>query len=248
MKKLFIAGCSYSHWSDGYCFNESYPALIAKHFPEWHVYDLSEPGGANDSVYLRLRQCEDNVGTPDKVIVQWTHLGRANIVLTDSHTPRFIYSDFKTIDNYTYFDDHFETNESICVKASLLTTDHDKHRRLEMFAQSSALPVEYLTAFYSWYLDSHQQRWNTQKEIDLVNAVYGQDNVLMFDWYNRHHHPGSNDETSITVPSNWVGSVATEFGDTKFMQLGVDDAPHYGHEGQLEVYKWLEQYFNKLLN
>ena len=52
----------------------------------------------------------------------------------------------------------------------------------------------------------------------------------------------------FSVPSNWVGSVATEFGDTKFMQLGVDDAPHYGHEGQLEVYKWLEQYFNKLLN
>jgi len=117
-----------------------------------------------------------------------------------------------------------------------------------MLAKASSLPVEQLTAFYSWYLDSHQHRWNTQKEIDLVNAVYGKDNVLMFDWYNRHHHPGSNDETSITVPSNWIGSVATAFGDKKFMQLGVDDSPHYGAEGQLEVYKWLELYVNKLLN
>ena len=255
MKKIFIVGCSYSHWYDGDCHNESYPALIAKHFPDCHVYDLSEPGGANDSAYLRLRQCEENVGSPDKVIIQWTHLGRANIVMDDSHTPRFPFSDFKTdavdgrFTNYTYFDDSFKSNKSVCVTPSLLDNivGTNKHRRLAMFAESTLLSVKTIKQFFSWYLNSHQQRWNLQKEIDLVNAVYGKDNVLMFDWGNGYHHPGSDSEHSITVPSNWIGSVADAL-DNKFMALGVDDAPHYAAEGHLEVYKWLSPHIRKLLN
>ena len=99
MKKLFIVGCSYTHWSDGDCFGESYPALIAKEYPNWHVYDASEPGGSNDSVYLRLRYLEKLYGAPDKIIVQWTHLPRTTVV-TDEFIPR----DFKhnTVENYTY--------------------------------------------------------------------------------------------------------------------------------------------------
>ena len=34
----------------------------------------------------------------------------------------------------------------------------------------------------------------------------------------------------------------------KFMSLGVDDAPHYGEEGQAEVYKWLSPHLEEFLN
>ena len=63
------------------------------------AYYASEPGGSNDSVYLRLRYLEKLYGAPDKVIVQWTHLTRTTVV-TDEFIPR----DFKhnTVENYTY--------------------------------------------------------------------------------------------------------------------------------------------------
>ena len=32
------------------------------------------------------------------------------------------------------------------------------------------------------------------------------------------------------------------------MSLGVDDAPHYGEEGQAEVYKWLSPHLEEFLN
>lgn len=245
MKKIFIVGCSYTNWNDGDCFGESYPALIAKEYPNWHVYDKSEPGGSNDSVYLRLRYLEKLYGAPDKVIVQWTHLGRTNINIFDQPTPREHTA--STLNNYTYFaenGDDVDKDGSIVVNPSLLSLSTKWNKKQSnRLRKITGLGSEVTTLFYSWFLNSQTLYWNTQKEIDLVNAVYGKDNVLMYDWQYRHS-PG----THLTMPDNWIGSLAYAFRKkNKFMSLGIDDAPHYAAEGHLEVYKWLEPHLNKLL-
>ena len=245
MKKIFIVGCSYTNWNDGDCLGESYPALIAKEYPNWHVYDASEPGGSNDSVYLRLRYLEKLYGAPDKVIVQWTHLGRTNINIFDQPTPREHTA--STLNNYTYFaenGDDVDKDGSIVVNPSLLSLSTKWNKKQSnRLRKITGLGSEVTTLFYSWFLNSQTLYWNTQKEIDLVNAVYGKDNVLMYDWQYRHS-PG----THLTMPDNWIGSLAYAFRKkNKFMSLGIDDAPHYAAEGHLEVYKWLEPHLNKLL-
>lgn len=242
MKKLFIVGCSYTNFRDGECFGKSYPALIAKDYPHWHIYDASEPGGSNDSVYLRLRYLEKLYGAPDKVIVQWTHLTRTTVV-TDEFIPR----DFKhnTVENYTYCKKSDIKFPSVSITRStfFLKTTNQIRRQQQILTTTTKLTLGMLSNFYSWFLNSQSLFWNTQKEIDLVNAVYGKDNVLMYDWQNRNS-PG----TYLSMSSNWIGSVADAFAkDNKFMRLGVDDAPHYAAEGQLEVYKWLMPHLNKLL-
>jgi hypothetical protein len=242
MKKLFIVGCSYTNFRDGECFGKSYPALIAKDYPHWHIYDASEPGGSNDSVYLRLRYLEKLYGAPDKVIVQWTHLTRTTVV-TDEFIPR----DFKhnTVENYTYCEQSDIKFPSVSITRStfFLKTTNQIRRQQQILINDTGLLLKHLSIFYAWFLNSQTLFWNTQKEIDLVNAVYGKDNVLMYDWHNRYH-PG----THLTMPDNWIGSVADAFAkDNKFMRLGVDDSPHYAAEGQLEVYKWLMPHLNKLL-
>ena len=245
MKKLFIVGCSYTHWSDGDCFGESYPALIAKEYPNWHVYDAGEPGGANDSVYLRLQYLTEQYGTPDKVIVQWTHLGRTNVFLQElTHMPRV--TEYITEGNYTFHTEQEHPSSSFAITPSTVDPVNRSgfHKlQLKKLSRSSKLRMQTLEQFYAWFLDSQTLYWNTQKEIDLVNAVYGKDNVLMYDWQYRHS-PG----THLTMPDNWIGSLAYAFRKkNKFMSLGIDDAPHYAAEGHLEVYKWLEPHLNKLL-
>jgi hypothetical protein len=244
MKKIFIVGCSYTNWNDGDCFGESYPALIAKEYPNWHVYDASEPGGSNDSVYLRLRYLEKLYGAPDKIIVQWTHLPRTTVV-TDEFIPR----DFKhnTVENYTYCEQsvNYKNFPSVTITRQMLFKKTIKRRRRQqqILINDTGLSLKHLSIFYAWFLNSQTLFWNTQKEIDLVNAVYGKDNVLMYDWHNQYS-PGS----MLTISDNWIGSLAYAFRKkNKFMSLGIDDAPHYAAEGHLEVYKWLMPHLNKLL-
>jgi hypothetical protein len=243
MKKLFIVGCSYTNWNDGDCFGKSYPALIAKEYPDWHIYDASECGGTNDSAYLRLRHFEKLYGAPNKVIIQWTHLGRTNIVTTNEFVPR----DFKhsTIENYTYCLQSNIVFPSVTITASTFfkKTPRRMQRQQQLLINDAGLSLKQLSNFYSWFLNSQPLLWNTQKEIDLVNAVYGTDNVLMYDWQNRN-----SPSACLSMPGNWIGSVADAFAkDNKFMKLGIDDSPHYGSEGQLEVFKWLMPHLNKLL-
>ena len=44
---LGIIGDSATHWFHGDCLGETYPALIAKHFPNYNVIDLSIIGSGN---------------------------------------------------------------------------------------------------------------------------------------------------------------------------------------------------------
>ena len=44
---LGIIGDSATHWFHGDCLGETYPALIAKHFPNYNVVDLSIIGSGN---------------------------------------------------------------------------------------------------------------------------------------------------------------------------------------------------------
>ena len=79
MKRLFVIGCSYTSWREGKCYGSSYPALIAQQYPDWQVYDASEPGSSNDSAFFRLQHLERTYGKPDKIIIQWTHLSLIHI-------------------------------------------------------------------------------------------------------------------------------------------------------------------------
>jgi len=224
LKKLFIGGCSYSHWSDGKCFEQSYPALIAKNYPDWHVYDASYGGSANDGIFWRFQHLEEKFGPPDKVIVQWTTNGRHQWIESDSN---ITFKNSKNISNYT-FTPEFDSDKFITISASVLKN----------------LPNS-LKKFYVPYLESHHHNtYIIQKEIALVNALYGKENVLMFDWH-KHWSPGSNSK----MPDNWIGSVANAFKrKKKFEKLGIDNAPHYDAVGHLEVYKWLRPHLANLLH
>jgi len=284
MKNLVILGCSYTHWWDGKCFNKSYPALIARDYPEYHVWDMSEPGGSNDTIYLRLRFLERHYNVvPDKIIIQWTTLSRTNINLNwkNGFNPKI--KDYRTskdwkagtgqvieredldiepwnitqiteelLDqsppNYSW---HPETEwpiDSITVNPGLIRLDTNKYHKklIKKLYQHSKVGLHQLRNFYSWYLGSTTNLWAVQKEIDLVTAKYGVDNIMSFDWRN-HWSPSFH--PSIEMASHNVGCVAHAFRKkNKFMELGVDDAPHYGEEGHAEVYKWLTPHIRKLLN
>ena len=223
MKKLFIAGCSYSHWYDGKCFEQTYPALIAKEYPDWHVYDASYGGSAIDGVWWRFQHLEEIYGAPDKIIVQWTNLGRHQVIHSDSN---ILFKNSKNISNYTF------TPEPETDKFKTIRQANIRHY------------PNVIKKFYVPYFESYHHRvYLTQKEISLINALYGKDNVLMFDW-----HKYYSAAMFCQMPDNWIGSVANAFKHKKkFEKLGVDTSPHYGAEGHLEVYKWLKPYLSTLL-
>ncbi len=247
MKNLLILGCSYSHWWDGKCFGKSYPALIAQNYPNYHVYDMSEPGGSNDTLYLRLKFLKEEFGViPDKILIQFTHLSRTNLNLRYPVKPARV--SYETLNNYTYHLENDWPDHSLTITPSLIRPDTNSYhmKLLRRLNKITLVNINLLRMFYTWYVYSETNFWNIQKEIDLVNYAYGTQNILSFDWVG-HYSPGVH--SHISIPNKHLGSISYAFRKKdKFMSLGVDDAPHYGEEGQAEVYKWLSPHLEEFLN
>ena len=90
---LGIVGCSYSHWFYGDCELKSYPALIAKKFPQYNVIDLSIISGSNESAFFRLHNFEQKY---DQNIVEYKLLNE------DSDIEKYFLSNPIKFSKYDY--------------------------------------------------------------------------------------------------------------------------------------------------
>lgn len=248
---IAVVGCSYSHWDDTECFLESYPALIAKNYPDYNVVDLSSPGSSNDSAYIRLFHFEKTTGYKiKKVLFQLTHFGR-ELVFFDWNIKSFDlwHEGYYVQNNYLYTKGDFCDN--LCIVTATIGSKHRWSRRMRSeLAKFFGLKEGILTSYYLQKFTTDQNVWKLQREIDLINGHYGINNVLVYSWHRNL------DTTSITTPKdlkipvlphNYIGSVEEWIGNKRFWKLKEDDAPHYGARGHQVVFKQLEPRIDTLL-
>jgi len=252
-KSIGIIGCSYTHWHDGNCELESYPALIAKKYNEYNVVDLSMPGSSNDSAYIRLRSFEKlhNIKF-DKVIFQITHYGRF------LHMPQYnvkntdIFREYRQLKNYIYTDGNWKDENWDTITSSYLISPSLIFKvwyreRLDFLSNHFRIKVKDLQKWLYHYLESDMLSLVLEKEMHVINGIYGKDNVLLFSW---HAGIDSSDLTSFEkcdFPENYIGSMAEMIGPKTFFKLGIDDAPHYDRIGNGIVFKHLKPRLDKLL-
>lgn len=249
-KSIAILGCSYTHWHDGNCELESYPALIAKKYKNYNVVDLSIPGGSNDSAYLRLQSFQKMHNMKfDKVIFQITHYGRF------LHMPHYdwwnidIINQYYQHENYIYSDGKWKHPKWDNVTASYFAPRQKDwyKQRLRSLANYFGISIRDYQKWLYQYLESDTLALVLEKEIYLLNGTYGKENVLMFSW---HAGIDSNDPISkdkCNFPENYIGSISDMLGYKLFRKLGVDDAPHYDNKGMMLVFKQLKPSLDKLL-
>jgi len=244
---IAFLGCSYSNWYDGDCFGESYPALFAKNNPDVNVWDLSIPGSSNDSLYFRLLYAEKHFNIKiDKVVVQLTHFQRTlqwydwNYDWTVK-----LFRHGASFDNYValgeYNPEYFDTiTSTICLK------DGSDWQNLiaKKLEKITRVPKVYLRMWYLDQFESNKYIFAAQKELDLINGVYGLDNVIPFSWH-CNFNSKSKKEHDIILPSNWVGSVDQALGRAFWKKpYAVDNSPHFGAAGQKAVYDWISPNIN----
>lgn len=246
---LAIIGCSYTHWSDSNCLGYSYPALIAKDYPHYNVVDLSCPGSSNDSAYLRLFQFEKSKKIKfSKVIFQVTHFGR-ELAFNSNWNWRKI----KIWENGFYIQDNLIYTDGDYVESLRTMTAHldDAHKKLslEWLQNFFFLPQRVLIKYYQKKIDTDQMIWLLQKEINLINSVYGVDNVLIFPWHrNINSTPLYQSKDLQIYPSkNMIESIEELLGYDVFFNLGIDNAPHYDSNGHAKVYNTLSSHIDILL-
>lgn len=261
---LGIVGCSYSHWFYGDCELKSYPALIAKKFPQYNIIDLSIISGSNESAFFRLHNFEQKYKIKfSKIVWQLTHFCR-ELVMIDYKNNDFVLQDIKEHGNYFYTEGHYEKHYNFAINI-----EHVKDNMNKL--------VEYFdikkTDLYKYYVNkfaSNQHVWLLQKEIDHINSHYGEKNVLIFSWHTKidlestsknffaydwetglgHAVGNKSNETQdleFELPKNYIGAIQDMFGNDKFWKLGVDDSPHYGSQGHAEVFDVLHNNVVKLI-
>jgi len=248
---IAVVGCSYSHWDDGECFLESYPALIAKNYPDYNVVDLSAPGSSNDSAYMRLFHFEHLTGYKiNKVLFQLTHFGR-ELVFFDWRVKNFnLWKEgYYAKDNYVYTKGDF--SDDVNLVTATIAFDHPwSERTRKLLSKHFKLKESMLTRFFITKFLNDESVWKLQKEIDLVNGHYGKNNVLLYSWHRNLDTTTKTARKDLKVPAmpdNYAGSVEEWIGFKRFNKLGVDDAPHYDGRGHQIVYKHLEPMIDSLL-
>lgn len=240
---IAFVGCSYTHWSDGNCKDNNYPALFAKDHPEHNVYDLSLTGASNDSIYFRLYYAQKHYGvTFDKVIVQTTHFARTlhwyNTWEYDWDIPLGL--DGYTINNYTSIGHRFGHQHFDTLTSGVIFLENRWQSKVAIkVSKSIGMKFRQLQKFFANEFDGHKYVWQCQKELDTVNGVYGEENVKVFSWHENFDSKTSKHHDLI-LPNNFIGSVQKTFGE-KFIHedYAVDNSPHYNAAGHLAVYKWL---------
>lgn len=261
---LGIIGCSYTHWDYGDCVGQTYPALIAKQFPNYNVVDLSIPGSGNDSAFLRLNNFERIHKIKfSKVVWQLTHFFR-ELVIIDYHKDENIFKDIQQETNYFFTSGHFCKHINLSIGFDQVSDSMDKmHDYFDIKK----------TDLYKYYVNkssSNQSVWLLQKEIDHVNSHYGPQNVLIFSWHDKIDLDSTDknyfaykwqkalgntignksnriSDVEIDIPSNYIGSIEDMLGPDTFWKLGIDDAPHYGPDGHDKVFDVLKPSVVKLL-
>jgi len=239
-----IVGCSYSNWKEGNCLGKSYPALIAKDYQNYNVIDLTYSGSSNDSAYFRLWTFEQYYNIKfSKVIFQITHIGRLLEFLDWKFSNFNIFEKNEFTGNYFYCNDIKKplgyANISIATKRKWIV--ELRERFVKVFGLKKDDTV---IRYYILKLGFDEMLWKLQKEINLINGVYGVNNVLLFSWKILKFNDNIK---NLQLPSNYWTSVEELFGNDKFYELGVDALPHYGEKGHAEFYKELKIKLKKWL-
>ena len=266
-----IIGCSYTHWSDpkstweqirhrvyseedsnsSDCLGESYPAIIAKQFPNYNVVDLSIVSSGNDSVFFRLHNFETQYNIKfSKIIWQLTHFNR-ELVFFDYNINENIFSNIQQYKNYYFTSGRFNKHINFTIMSRQHGGLHDHMDELNKYFQINKIDL------YKYYVNkfgSNQNVWILQKEIDHVNSHYGKNNVLIFAWHKKidRGYIGTNftrltDDVEIDMPSNYIGSIEHMLGTDTFFELGIDHAPHFGPNGHSKVFDFLQPDVVKLM-
>ena len=240
--KIFALGCSFSSFHSGMCgFGNSWVHRLAKDNPEHHIYDASLGGAGNDHILHRLMLLEKNYGVADKIIVQLTNPNRNTTLLDKKWWKEGL--NFSTKDNLTYHDD-IRLHQYFVQGSFFVETVRQKKRRIK-FAKHMDLAEDLLIKYFGTYLKHYDNVVKTQMAIDLINRLYGKQNVLFFTW---HDFSNFSSWKYVDIPTNHIGSVQSRFNkDNKFYRLGTDTSPHYGAEGHKAVYKWLKEKIGHLI-
>ena len=260
---LGIVGCSYTHWFNGDCLGESYPAIIAKQFPNYNVIDLSIMGSSNESVFLRLYNFERIHKIKfSKILWQLTHFFR-ELIIMDYDRDENIFEDTQKVENYCSTSGHFSKHITFSITGF-------KHSNMAIMSDYFDIKETDLYKYYVNKSASNQGVWLLQKEIALINSHYGRHNVLIFAWHKNidldstsknyfaykwnkslgntiGDRSNTAQDLEIDLPKNYVGSVQDMLGHDQFWKLGVDDAPHYGSKGHNKVFEALEPNVQELL-
>ena len=241
LKNIVIVGCSYSHYTDGKCFGASYPALIAKNNQEYNVFDLSICGDSNATAYYKIKNTEEKYKIKfDKIIWQITHLER-NIYFSSKYLR---YNPLEIIQKRNYFytqgeyTDQYNQTDLVALQ-SWMTYDDKRDWIVEYMKQlknKHGLDMNTILCM----CENNQHHWQVQQTIDLFNARYGIENVLMFGWH------GTIARSSFKFESNFKGCVEDWLGKS-FHRYAVDDAPHLNEAGHAQIYKHLYPDVKRLL-
>jgi hypothetical protein len=241
LKNLAIVGCSYSHWTDGKCFGKSYPALIAKNNQEYNVFDLSICGDSNSTVWYKIKNTEEKYKIKfDKIIWQITHLER-HVYFSNNYQQ---YKPLEIMQKRNYFFtngeyvEQYEQTDLVALQSWMTYEDKrdwilDYMKKIQKIHN---LDIRNIVVT----LENYYNHWNVQQIIDLINARYGVENVLIFSWHRATKNAG------LKFEHNYKGCVEDWVGDN-FRKLGVDSAPHYGEAGHTRVFKHLHPDVKRLL-
>ena len=269
---LGIVGDSATHWFHGDCLGESYPALIAKHFPNYNVVDLSIVGSGNDSAFFRLHKFEKQYNIKfTKIIYQLTHFYR-ELIFIDYNKDEFIWNNISNKENYYYTQGKWEKHANFEVQQNKMDRQFSGGDGVSRSSLAEYFDVK-STELYKYYVNrmsSNLPIWLCEKEIDHINSHYGIDNVLIFAWYSKidlvstsknffayiwettlgkalGDKSNKESDLEIDLPKNYIGSIEDKLGSKVFWKIGVDDAPHYAGEGHSKVFDVLKQDVVKLM-
>lgn len=242
LKNVAVIGCSYTNWRDGDCLLQSYPALIANDFPEYNVIDLSICGDSNATVYYKIKQAEKQLKIKfDKIICQITHVWR--MCYFNQEYLEYNPFDFLKKKNYIYtfgeYQGNFTQKQMIPLQPWMLENKQKKtwqKQVIKNIAMNFGIDPRSIFSI----LENHFNHWHLQETVDLINCVYGTDNVLMFSWHK------DKDLNTISFENNYIGAVQTWL-DNKFFEIAIDNAPHYNAAGHRLIYKNMYPNVNRLL-
>jgi len=231
-KNLAIIGCSYTNHRDSNSLFNTYPALIAKHFPDYFVIDLSVPGSSNCTAYLRLKWYEERYNTKiDKVIFQITHLYRTFL---HSKTPAYNMQ----LGNINLFEETY-VKDNYFYSNGVLDNKNGMHFSLN----SSDPKIKWIYKYFPWYFKkakdlelgtTWKSHWETLQMINLIDRAY---DTVFFHWHNRVKQ----DLDSFASKGNYTyaGCVEEWLGADYFETHGKAITYHFGAPEQHIIFEKL---------
>ena len=239
---IAFVGCSYTHWEDGDCKDNNYPALFAKANPEHNVYDLSIPGASNDSIYFRLYYAQKyyNVNF-DKVIVQMTHFARTLLWYNnwEYEWDQPLGQDGYSKNNYTSIGSRYSYKNFNTITSGVVFRENKWQSKIaRKIEYHTGVRFRELQKYFAHEFDGHKYIWECQKELATINGAYGEENVKVFSWH-ENFDSKTTKHRDLIVPNNYIGSVQKTFGKKFYKDYAADESPHFNVAGHRAVYNWL---------